>query len=263
MIIKIPFSNKKFLVEWWEIKAIIKLKFRKIFYSSLINNFISYFIYFYLFLVFKTSKKNFIGFENLDKLIVNKDGIVFAMWHNRLMMIPFIARRIKKKYNKHNLMTLASRHGDGKIVGKVMERFGMISILGSTKDKKNSSRGIEFSSLRKIIDGLKNGYALGMTPDGPRGPNQKINGELLNIVKLTNSKLIVISYSCSNFITVNKSWDKFKIPLPFSKLVFYVDDKCFEIPHDIDDNAKRILHDEIENRINYLQNICDKNVLKT
>ena len=67
---------------------------------------------------------------------------------------------------------------DGKFVGMVMEKFGLVSILGSTKDGRKSSRGIDYSSMRKIINGLRDGCSLGITPDGPRGPNKKINGEL-------------------------------------------------------------------------------------
>jgi len=258
MKINLPFLNKKISIELWEIKASIKLKLRKIFYSKFVNYLLSLLIYSYLFLVFKTSKTKFIGFENLDNLISMNEGIIFSTWHNRLMMVPFIARRIKKKFDKHNLMTLASRHGDGKIVGKVMERFGIISILGSTKYNKNSNRGIEFSNLRKIVDGLKKGYALGITPDGPRGPNQKINGELLNIVKLTNSKLIIITYSSSKFLIVNRSWDKFKIPMPFGKLIFYIDEKFYTISKNLNENQIKKLHIEIEERMNYIQDLSDK-----
>ena len=257
MIIKFPFCKKEYLIEWWEIKAIFKLFFRKILYSKFINNFLSFLIYFYLFFVYKTSQTKFIGFENLDEQISKNEGIIFTIWHNRLMMIPFIARRIKKKYNKHNLMTLASRHGDGKIVGKVMERFGMISILGSTHHNKNSQRGIAISSLRKIIEGLKKGYALGITPDGPRGPNQQINGELLNIAKISSSQLLAISYSCSKFVVIKKSWDKFKIPLPFGKLVFYIDNKFFKISRNCNEDDMHSLHIDIENRLNFVQNIAD------
>ena len=195
MIIKIPLSNLKFTIELWEVKAIFKLLLRKIAYGFFAQKIITLLIYSYLLFVYKTSTKNFIGIEKIYEKIESKKPIIFAFWHNRLMMIPFFARKVRKKIKTHNFMTLASRHGDGKFVGMVMEKFGLISILGSTKIGRKASRGIDFSSMRKIIDGLKNGYSLGITPDGPRGPNQQINGELINIARLTKSSIIALSYS--------------------------------------------------------------------
>lgn len=256
--------KKKFFlftqIEWWEVKSFTRLFFRKLAYSSISKYIITFMIYYYLFMVYKTSKKKFIGFENLDNLIKNNNPIIFAFWHNRLMMIPFVARKIKNKYKKHNLMTLASKHGDGQLVGNVMERFGLISILGSTKDGRGIKKGIDYSSLRKIIEGLKKGYALGITPDGPRGPNQQINGELLNIAKISGATIIPISYSSSKFVVINKSWDKFKIPLPFSKLCFYIDDNFFSIARDEKALNLQDIQKRLKYRMNFVQDYADKNV---
>lgn len=247
-------------VEWWEVKSFSKLCLRRIVYNQTVKKFITWLIYLYLFLVYKTSKKNFIGFHNIDKLIAEDRSFIFAFWHNRLMMIPFIARKIKNKYDKHNLMTLASRHGDGQIVGMVMERFGLISILGSGKGNKKSASRIDYSSLRKIIDGLKSGYALGITPDGPRGPSQQINGELLNIAKLTGAIIVPISYSCSNFKIIKKSWDKFKIPLPFSNLCFYIGDNFYAMPREASQDYILNLNEDIRLQLDRVQNLADNNI---
>jgi len=256
MAIKIPFKNKK--IELWEIKNNIKLFIKKIFFNNdLARKIISYLIYFYLFVVYKTSKKKFIGFEIHLDYIVSKKSIIFPFWHNRLMMIPFISNKLKSKIENYQLMTLASRHGDGKIVGEVMERFGLISILGSSKDKRGSHKGIDYSSLKRIINGLKNGISLGITPDGPRGPNQEINGEIVNIAKLTGATLIAVSYSCSKFIIIKKSWDNFKIPLPFSKLCFVVSPNKYFIEKNISDLDLENLKLEIRDDLNRTQNLAD------
>jgi lysophospholipid acyltransferase (LPLAT)-like uncharacterized protein len=259
MIIKIPLSNLKFTIELWEVKAIFKLLLRKIAYGFFAQKIITIIIYSYLLFVYKTSTKNFIGIEKIYEKIESKKPIIFAFWHNRLMMIPFFARKVRKKIKTHNFMTLASKHGDGKFVGMVMEKFGLISILGSTKIGRKASRGIDFSSMRKIIDGLKNGYSLGITPDGPRGPNQQINGELINIARLTKSSIIALSYSSSNFKIIKKSWDKFKIPLPFSKLCFVVDEIYFEVEKNfVDDKDFLKQKKAITERLNLMQKKADE-----
>lgn len=237
-------------LEWYDIKTKLKQLSRKIFYSFLIQELLAWFIKFYIELVFLTSNSKFLHLDRVDELLKARSPVIFCFWHNRLMMIPIIAKLQKKKIPNHNFMTLASKHGDGRIVGKVMEKFSFISILGSTQEGRKSSRGIDFSSLRKIIDGLKRGYSLGITPDGPRGPNQQINGDVLNIARVTNAKIFAISYSASRCY-VFKSWDQFKLPLPFSKISFYLDADPITIeknttPQQILDSQK-VLTDKLDN----------------
>ncbi len=258
MFIKIFLSKFKLKLEWWELKSFSKLLLRKLAYSFFAKKIIIFAIYFYLLIVYKTSSKKFIGFEKIHGEIENKESIIFAFWHNRLIMMPFIAQKVKKKTNDYEFMTLASKHGDGRFVGSLMEKFGLISILGSTKHGRKSSRGIDYGNMRKIIEGLKKGYSLGITPDGPRGPNQQVNGEIINIARLAKAKIVAVSYSSSNFKIIQKSWDKFKIPLPFSKLCFVVDDFYFEAKRNLDEEDVAQQKIIITERLNLVQKKADK-----
>lgn len=234
-------------VEWYDIKIKFKQLLRKTAYSWVFQEALSSFFSSYMWLVYLTSKKKFINIELLIEAAKDKKPLIVVFWHNRLMMAPFVTRPAKKLYPDYKMMTLASEHGDGRFVGRVMEKFGLISILGSTNDGRKSSRGISTSSLRSLIKGLKKGYALGITPDGPRGPNQKINGEVTAIAKISGAKILACSYSTSKMKELN-TWDKFKIPLPFSKLCFYFDDKVLSIDSE-DDETKKLL----EKRMNFVQ----------
>jgi hypothetical protein len=216
-------------IEWYDIKTKFKQLLRKIFYSFIAQELLAWISMRYIELVFLTSQKKIINDKIIHDSIKLRSPLIIAFWHNRLVMIPAMAKRIKNSHPNYNFMTLASRHGDGRIVGRVMHKFGLISILGSTKDGRKSSRGIDFASMRQILDGLKRGYSLGITPDGPRGPNQQINGEVVNIARISQAKIVAISYASSRFITFN-SWDQFKLPLPFSKICFFVNEQVLSIP---------------------------------
>lgn len=244
-------------IEWYDVKTKFKQLLRKITYSWLFQQIIALIIAGYMKLVFSTSKKIFINQEVVMEAAKNKKPILISCWHNRLMMMPFITHKPKKTYRGFNFMTLASRHGDGQFVGKVMEKFGMISILGSTKAGRKSSRGIDFSSMRQILDGLKKGFALGITPDGPRGPNQQINGELVNIARISGGGILPTSYSSSRFKQLN-TWDKFKIPLPFSSLCFYFDDKAIHVPRNADENELERIKNLVTERMDIIQEKSQK-----
>ena len=117
-----------------------------------------------------------------------------------------------------------------------------------------------YSNLKKIINGLKSGCSLGITPDGPRGPNQEINGEIINIAKLTGASLINVSYSCSRFIIIKKSWDKFKIPLPFSRLCFVVSDNIYKVDKNMSESDLENLKLQIRDDLNHIQNLADSSL---
>jgi lysophospholipid acyltransferase (LPLAT)-like uncharacterized protein len=239
-------------IEWYDIKAKFKLLLRKITYSSVMQKLICLVFVSYMKLVYHTSKKKFVNQEILPVIAQNKTPLIVVFWHNRMMMIPFVAQKLKKLCPDYNFMTLASRHGDGRVVGKIMEKFGLISILGSSKDGRKSSRGINIKSFRKIFDGLKSGHSLGLTPDGPRGPNQKINGEIINIARISQAGILAISYSSSRFKRLN-SWDKFTIPLPFSTLCFYFDKDVILVDKNASSEEIEKIRITVQERMDFIQ----------
>jgi lysophospholipid acyltransferase (LPLAT)-like uncharacterized protein len=239
-------------LEWYDIKTKFKQLLRKITYSWLACELICLIIKSYMWLVFISCKKIWINHEIILEAAKNKKPLLISFWHNRLMMIPFITIKPRKLHKHYNFMTLASKHGDGRFVGRVMEKFALISVYGSSKDGRKASRGIDFSSLRKILDGLKNGYSLGITPDGPRGPNQKINGEIINIARISGAGIIPTSYSASRFLEL-KTWDNFKIPLPFGKLCFYFDTAAIYVARGASDEDVEKVKILAEERMNFAQ----------
>ncbi len=174
-------------------------------------------------IMFYTSRKKFINFENIVKRVEQNQPFIIVFWHNRLMMIPFITKKARKINPKYNFLILASRHFDGQFVSKIMAKFKLGTVAGSSKMGRVNNRGIDLSSFRKIFRSLKDNISLALTPDGPRGPSQKINGEIVEIAKISGVPILPISYSTSNYIRLN-SWDRFFFPLPFSKICYYFGD---------------------------------------
>lgn len=237
-------------------KTRIKSWIKKISHLSPTHKIISYAILSYIFIVYLTSKKIFLNDQLIDNINKNREPLIYSFWHNRLMMMAFLGKKITKS-NDLKFITLASKHGDGRFVGKIMEKFGFISILGSTVDRRNPERGISYSSLKQIITRLKKGHSLGITPDGPRGPNQKINSEIINIARLSGAKIACCSVAYSKFIQIN-SWDKFKIALPFGKIVFYIDEKFISINKKLTEEELIKNNHHLEGQMNRAQDFVDR-----
>ena len=59
------------------------------------------------------------------------------------------------------------------------------------------------------------GWLVGITPDGPRGPRYHLNPGLVKLAQLTGGAVLPIHVNYSRFWRL-KSWDGFMIPKPFS-----------------------------------------------
>ena len=177
-------------------------------------------------------------------------------WHRQIMMAPFVGAQVHKINQNKKLASLASKHGDGRFVGKIMEKFGAINIAGSSQDGRKASRGIDIHGLKEIFRALKNQLGIAVTPDGPRGPAGKINGEIIKIAKLSGAPIVPVCVGYSRFIELN-TWDKFKVPLPFGSLCYYYGD-LFVVDKNIKEEDIPELNLLLEEKINFVVSSADK-----
>lgn len=71
--------------------------------------------------------------------------------------------------------------------------------------------------MRGLLKTLKQGRGICITPDGPKGPRYKINGNITALAAKFGLPVIPLCFSASSAVVLN-TWDKFIIPLPFSKI---------------------------------------------
>jgi len=133
--------------------------------------------------------------------------LVGLFWHNRMLMIPVIWRRLRS-----GLPTacLTSTSKDGEITARILARFGFEAIRGST-----SKRGV--GALIGIHRALKREMAVAIVPDGPRGPRYVLQPGAIRLALDTGHPLVLVSWEVNRYWRL-KSWDGFLIPKPFSRL---------------------------------------------
>ncbi len=135
---------------------------------------------------------------------------IFVFWHNRIFLMPHIFRKYwVRRLNRNRVAALVSRSSDGTLLADVLAAFGLRCVRGS------SSRGGK-AALRELTRLVDEGYDIGITPDGPRGPRYVLQPGCLNLAQLTGAAIIPISYDLAGKITF-KSWDAFMVPLPFTR----------------------------------------------
>ena len=198
----------------------------------------------YLKFVFKTNRWEFIGQDIVDSYVQNNKPFIVCFWHGRLAMMPCAASQQKNKFSM-----LISSHSDGTLIDRVIQYFGIETIFGST-----ARGGVE--ATRQIIRALRNNKCIGITPDGPRGPNRIVSPGVIAISKLTQVDIIPISFATSRHKTFN-SWDKFHFPLPFGKGVFI----CGEPIHaSKDKNDAELIRLKVEKALNEITERADRHI---
>jgi len=172
------------------------------------------------------------------------EPFILAFWHSQLMMIAF-SWKAEKKIN-----ILASGHSDGRFGAIIGKYFNLNNIPTS---KKNNN-----IALRPIFKLLKNKKYVGITPDGPRGPKEKVSEGIIKIAKVSKTPIIAVGYASSKNFKL-KSWDSFLISLPFSKCSF-VWSEPLEVPADLKDNQvysyQKLLEDKINKCIQQAKENC-------
>lgn len=139
-------------------------------------------------------------------------GVVCAFWHSRLALAPACWPRDRAQPAK----ALISLSPDGQFLARAVARLGFPAIRGSSSNKDKADRAKGGSqALRDGLRQLKVG-ALGVTPDGPRGPVRIMAEGFPLMARLSGAPVLLIGLSCKPAIRLN-SWDRALLPLPFGR----------------------------------------------
>lgn len=179
-------------------------------------------------LISLTNKKKFHAPENLGD-----EPFIMACWHGELLMIPYAYTKYRK--NPH-VKLLISEHFDGNLIAKTLNFFGFETIRGS------STRGGAKALIQSIKE-LKNGYDLGITPDGPKGPRHEISDGIIVMAQKAKVKVTLVEIKPSKYWQLS-SWDKFVIPKPFGTINYYISD-LIDIRESEFEEARTLLKKEL------------------
>jgi lysophospholipid acyltransferase (LPLAT)-like uncharacterized protein len=134
-------------------------------------------------------------------------GIIFAFWHGSMATGWLLVRRL---FPDAAPVAVVSLSPDGQILSETLDRLGFRLIRGS------SSRGRD--AVREGIAGeLGAGGIVAVTPDGPRGPIHRFKYGTVRLASVNRAPILFadIVHGKSRKL---RSWDRFEIPLPFSRV---------------------------------------------
>jgi len=157
----------------------------------------------YVWLVRVTSSWTDHGAEHTVGAWKGDEPVVIAFWHNRLFMMPYCWP------SSQPFHMLVSGHADGRLISKIVSWHGISTVTGS------SSQGGS-DALRALVRRLKAGEAVGITPDGPRGPRMRAGEGVAALARLSGAVIVPAAAATSRRNVLN-TWDRLIFPLPFSR----------------------------------------------
>jgi len=165
---------------------------------------------------------------------------VVAFWHGKMFGGWW-------SQHKRRPIAMVSKSKDGEILSSVLKGWKYQLARGSS-----STNGRE--ALEEAMQAIRQGKAdtLVITPDGPRGPYHQFKRGVFLASYDLSIPLYFIQVTYSKAHTFERSWDKFEVPYPFSKVTLAVSCiKCDEWPFDPEKQKQWMERqaNEIEKRI--------------
>ncbi|MEK7413661.1 MAG: DUF374 domain-containing protein [Planctomycetota bacterium] len=175
--------------------------------------------------------------ENLEaaRRIDPRGTLVGVFWHQHLLLAA-------AAHHHQHVAAIASQHGDGELIAAHLERVGIRTVRGS------STRG-GVSAARGLSRAVEEGWMLALAPDGPRGPAHVIKPGAIEIAHRNHIPLLPFGFAASRAWEFSRSWDRFCLPWPGTRIAVVYGEPVLYPAGDIDraevtrrceDMAKRI-----------------------
>ncbi|MSU49416.1 MAG: DUF374 domain-containing protein [Opitutus sp.] len=145
--------------------------------------------------------------DDLRKYTTREEPISMVLWHNRLFLAAEIVRRYR---GGRPAYALVSASQDGAWLTAFFSLCGVRTVRGSS-----SRLGREAANA--LVEMLRAGHDVGLTPDGPRGPCYELKPGAIIVARRTRAPMLLIGGEFESAWRL-RSWDHFYLPKPFSRV---------------------------------------------
>lgn len=189
----------------------------------MLRRLVPYLAYAYVTLVGWTTRLSVVRGDVPAGLRARDRRFIMAFWHQRQVFFTWTHRG-------DPAAVLVSRSKDGDLIAETMRLSRITAVRGS------SSRGGAAAAL-EMMEVLRGGHDLGITPDGPKGPAREVKDGAIFLAKALDAPIVPITNALSSKLVLKKAWDRFHVPLPLGRAVVVYGDPI-EVGPDDDPAAK-------------------------
>jgi len=173
--------------------------------------------------VYLTNRWTIEGLENIKPYWDSKRPLVVCFWHGRMVMMVYMWPSLKP------ILMFQSQHRDSRLMVSFIRHFKLKAFMHDREVHDGKARA--FLALRRHL--LKGG-AVGITPDGPKGPRYQVKRGVVALAIKSKCDIIPGAYSCSRGRFL-RSWDRFFVGLPFGRGAFVYGKPLSPEAYDLDE----------------------------
>jgi len=179
----------------------------------ILNKFLARLVWVIVLLWSKTIKFRMVNMDVRERFLARGENCIYAFWHGSLLMLL-------QSHHDSGLLIPVSESKDGEFITRVIINFGFEVARGSSKRKGDKA-------LLSLINKMRKGKNVGITVDGPRGPLHKVKKGVAFLAGVSKTPIVPVAIAAKRFWTLNRSWDKLIIPIPFTEGLIMLGDPIY------------------------------------
>lgn len=176
-----------------------------------------------------------VSYEEGAQKTLDERPLVASFWHECMIPATYLFRNM-------GIRVMSSYSYDGEYMGRIIKRLGFVAVKGSSS--RNPIKAL--LGLRRALD---EGWTVAFTLDGPRGPRRKVKPGPSGLARSSGCAMTAF-HAAVEKAWILQSWDRMRIPLPFSRVLVRVG-KLVPVPADTTD-------EELERYTAELQSTLDR-----
>ncbi len=148
---------------------------------------------------------------------------------------------------------MVSRSADGELLIPTLRANNIVPIRGSSRGRDGDKGGA--AALSRLIRHVRRGHPAYLAVDGPRGPRNRVQPGIAKLAQETGAAVVIVAPIPRRRWILRKSWDRFQIPKPFSRLDMYFGEPLH--PRDEDQEGLDAFRERIEDALTALEKAHD------
>jgi len=171
----------------------------------------------YLTFVVRTGRWRFEADAETSRLLsgFGPERAIVVCWHEYVGLMPAFCLRARRINPAVRVTALISRNADGRLIARVLGRWGVRSVDGSSAKPGKTGKG-GAAALRGLLDRLRDGSFVVIMTDGPRGPRRVMQPGTALLASLSGLRVVPVAFACRPGPRL-ATWDRMVLPLPFAR----------------------------------------------
>lgn len=193
--------------------------------SVLVQTLLASLVVWYVELMIATLRWRIEGRAGADAVIASDQGMIVLLWHGRIAH-AMASRPILRDKPRRAMISLSR---DGAFIARAAERLRIPTLRGSTA-RRDGGGALEekggAAAFRAAMREIAGGGVMLLTPDGPRGPNERLQIGPVHLARAGQCPVFLMGLAATPSLRLG-AWDGGRIPLPFARACLVLDGPLF------------------------------------